>query len=38
MQTANIVVDPDFIIGEVDPRLYGSFLEHLGQGDLRWHI
>ena len=31
MQTATIVVDPDFTIGEVDPRLYGSFLEHLGR-------
>jgi len=24
-------VDPDFRIGEVDPRLYGSFIEHLGR-------
>ena len=31
MQTAKIVIDPDFWIGEVDPRLYGSFIEHLGR-------
>ena len=31
MQTARIVVDRDFRVGEVDPRLYGSFIEHLGR-------
>ncbi len=31
MQTANIVLDKDFRIGEVDPRLYGAFIEHLGR-------
>ncbi len=31
MQRARIKVDPDFRIGEVDPRLYGSFIEHLGR-------
>ena len=31
MQTAKIVADPEFRIGEVDPRLYGAFLEHLGR-------
>ena len=31
MQTAKIVADPEFRIGEVDPRLFGSFLEHLGR-------
>jgi alpha-N-arabinofuranosidase len=31
MQTAKIVIDPDFWIGEVAPRLYGSFIEHLGR-------
>lgn len=28
---ARIVADPEFRIGEVDPRLYGSFIEHLGR-------
>jgi alpha-N-arabinofuranosidase len=28
---AKMVVDKDFIIGEVDKRMYGSFLEHLGR-------
>src|SRR5215218_7011849 len=31
MPTAKIVIDPNFRIGEVDPRLYGSFIEHLGR-------
>lgn len=31
MKTARIVMDPDFRIGEVDPRLFGSFIEHLGR-------
>ncbi len=31
MKPAKIVVDPDFRIGEVDPRLYGSFIEHMGR-------
>ncbi|WP_207890288.1 alpha-N-arabinofuranosidase [Rubrobacter taiwanensis] len=31
MKTAKIVVDPEFRIGRVDPRLYGSFIEHLGR-------
>lgn len=31
MQTARIVADPEFTVGAVDPRLFGSFLEHLGR-------
>ena len=31
MQTAKVTVHPDFQIGSVDPRLYGSFIEHLGR-------
>jgi alpha-N-arabinofuranosidase len=31
VQTARIVVDRDFRVGEVDPRLYGAFIEHLGR-------
>jgi alpha-N-arabinofuranosidase len=31
MQRARIVLDPNNRIGEIDPRLYGSFLEHLGR-------
>lgn len=30
-QVARITVDKAFRIGEVDPRLYGSFIEHLGR-------
>ncbi|MBV9851230.1 MAG: alpha-N-arabinofuranosidase [Armatimonadetes bacterium] len=31
MQTARLTVHPDFQIGAVDPRIYGSFIEHLGR-------
>jgi alpha-N-arabinofuranosidase len=31
VQPARIVADPEFRVGEVDPRLYGAFLEHLGR-------
>lgn len=31
MTTAQIVIDADFRIGEIDPRLYGSFVEHVGR-------
>jgi alpha-N-arabinofuranosidase len=28
---ARIVVDPAFAVGEVDERLFGSFVEHMGR-------
>ncbi|HEV2129366.1 MAG TPA: hypothetical protein VGR22_12180, partial [Thermomicrobiales bacterium] len=31
MSTARIIIDRDYRIGEIDPRLYGSFIEHLGR-------
>lgn len=31
MSTATIKVDKDFQIAEIDPRIYGSFVEHLGR-------
>ena len=31
MESARIVIDRDYRIGEIDPRLYGSFIEHLGR-------
>lgn len=31
MQTARIIVDNDYRIGDIDPRLYGGFIEHLGR-------
>jgi len=30
-KTATMIVDKDFVISDVDPRLYGSFVEHLGR-------
>jgi alpha-N-arabinofuranosidase len=29
--TARIVIDNDYRIGDIDPRLYGSFVEHMGR-------
>ena len=31
MKTARMILDRDFRIGQVDKRLFGSFLEHLGR-------
>jgi alpha-N-arabinofuranosidase len=31
MLSAALTVDPAFRVGEVDPRLYGSFVEHMGR-------
>lgn len=28
---ARIIIDQDFVIGDVDPRLFGGFIEHLGR-------
>ena len=28
---ANILVNKNFVVGEIDKRIYGSFLEHLGR-------
>ncbi|WP_073266194.1 alpha-N-arabinofuranosidase [Cryptosporangium aurantiacum] len=31
MLPASLTIDPAFTVGEVDPRLYGSFVEHMGR-------
>ena len=31
MKKANIILDRDYQVGQVDPRLFGSFIEHLGR-------
>ena len=31
MKKASLILDRDFAIGRVDPRMYGSFIEHLGR-------
>ncbi|MEK0316379.1 arabinosylfuranosidase ArfA [Cohnella sp. 56] len=28
---ASLIVDKDFVVGEIDERIYGSFVEHLGR-------
>jgi alpha-N-arabinofuranosidase len=31
LRQASVTIDPAFEVGDVDPRLYGSFVEHLGR-------
>ena len=31
MLKAAVILDRDFVIGDVDPRLFGGFAEHLGR-------
>ncbi|MBS3762254.1 MAG: alpha-N-arabinofuranosidase [Planctomycetes bacterium] len=31
MSKATVIVDKDFVIGDIDPRIYGGFAEHLGR-------
>ena len=31
MKKAQVIIDKEFLVGEVDKRLYGSFIEHLGR-------
>ena len=31
MSNTRITVDPDFVVGPVRPRTFGSFVEHLGR-------
>lgn len=31
MKQAKIMIDKDFTVSPIDPRIYGSFLEHLGR-------
>ncbi|MDO5435622.1 MAG: alpha-N-arabinofuranosidase [Clostridia bacterium] len=31
MKKASMILDKDYAIGQIDPRIYGSFIEHLGR-------
>src|SRR4051794_6066968 len=31
LHTARLTLDCDYRIGDIDPRLYGSFVEHMGR-------
>ena len=31
MQVATLTIDPASSVGRVDPRLFGSFVEHMGR-------
>jgi hypothetical protein len=31
MRRVSVILDKAYIIGRIDPRIYGSFVEHLGR-------
>lgn len=31
MKKAQVIIDKEYLVGDVDKRLYGSFIEHLGR-------
>ena len=31
MKNASLILDKDYQLGRIDPRMYGSFIEHLGR-------
>ena len=31
MKKAQVIIDKEFIVSEIDRRVYGSFIEHLGR-------
>ena len=31
MKKASVILDKDYIVGDIDKRIYGSFIEHLGR-------
>lgn len=31
MKKASIILDKDYVVGQIDERIYGSFIEHLGR-------
>ena len=31
LKKAQVIIDPNFVVGEVDKRIFGSFIEHLGR-------
>ena len=31
MKKAQVIIDKEFIVSEIDKRVYGSFIEHLGR-------
>ena len=31
MKKAKMILDKDFVVGKIDKRIYGSFIEHLGR-------
>ena len=31
MRKAKLILDKDYVISEIDKRIYGSFVEHLGR-------
>ena len=31
MKKAQVIIDKEYIVSEIDKRIYGSFIEHLGR-------
>ena len=31
MKKAQVIIDKDYILSDIDKRIYGSFIEHLGR-------
>ena len=31
MKNAKLILDKDYVISDIDKRIYGSFIEHLGR-------
>ena len=31
MKKAKVIIDKDYILSNIDKRIYGSFIEHLGR-------
>lgn len=31
MKKAQVIIDKEYIVGGIDKRIYGSFIEHLGR-------
>ena len=31
MKKAKVILDKDYVISDIDKRIYGSFIEHLGR-------
>ena len=33
MKKAKLILDKDYVVSQIDKRIYGSFIEHIGRAD-----